>query len=398
MDKSPAGAEARPSRRGSHNRVSRSGQRDGSRVGRLASHNKTSRQGLMRGHADNKENMSAADNDLFVGQRRRSTRDGFRREASGQNGHFGVSGVRMAPKHSAAERSWDGSMPRRQSSKAGVGRNASRKNRAEDSVVQMTEEVSRSLSRQSIVRGQEEAMRRTVKQDMLQVTTDEEDAFSNGTTDIKRAESQIAVSNDIALCESFSGEVLNSENPSGGNCMEATLADPKPAVRNDELQDNTQELKIAYSVTTSKPKGEPPVIEGKFEKPGSSDTSNVSCENSQNCDTSNECSSSLTGSEKMPLCGKWCDQCAGVGMMISAMMTELEQTRPLVEGSKRLSSSSSAKKGWRSVVSQTVLGENKSNKTSEKARLEQENSLLRATVDFLYKKMENMEQSIGNMQ
>ncbi|CAN8071728.1 unnamed protein product [Agarophyton chilense] len=110
-------------------------------------------------------------------------------------------------------------------------------------------------------------------------------------------------------------------------------------------------------------------------------------------DVANEETSDASCNSQLPNNGKWCDECAGVGLHISALLSELQTQRPVPEAGAAdagASSGSGAKKGWKSMVTQTVLGESKS-KSSEKAKLQQEINVLRATVDFLYKKIERLE-------
>lgn len=100
---------------------------------------------------------------------------------------------------------------------------------------------------------------------------------------------------------------------------------------------------------------------------------------------------------QLPGSGKWCDECAGVGLHICALLSELEAHRSSCDAAANsadnhhCSSSSGSKKGWKSMVTQTVLGDSKSKSASEKTRLVQQINVLRATVDFLYKKIERME-------
>lgn len=107
---------------------------------------------------------------------------------------------------------------------------------------------------------------------------------------------------------------------------------------------------------------------------------------------------SVSHMHKAPLDGKWCDHCAGLGLHIAGLLSELEKCRPTIEsGSEGPASSNGSRKGWKSMMTHTVLGDSKSKTSSEKARLQQEVSVLRATVDFLYKKVESMEAGIANM-
>lgn len=97
----------------------------------------------------------------------------------------------------------------------------------------------------------------------------------------------------------------------------------------------------------------------------------------------------------MPSSGKWCEECSGLGLHIAALLAELEKHRPMNEnGSDSPSASSDKKKGWKSVVAQTVLGSGESKaKSSEKLRMQNEVTILRATVKFLHDKIEAMERT-----
>lgn len=92
--------------------------------------------------------------------------------------------------------------------------------------------------------------------------------------------------------------------------------------------------------------------------------------------------------------GKWCDDCAGLGLHIAALLSEMDKRRSSSDSSSEgSSSSSSSKKGWKSMMTQSVLGDSKSKSNTEKVRLQQEIDVLKATVEFLYKKVEVMEKS-----
>lgn len=108
--------------------------------------------------------------------------------------------------------------------------------------------------------------------------------------------------------------------------------------------------------------------------------------------TATTCRLESTARIAVPLNGKWCDSCSGVGLHIAGLLSELERHRSMTEsGSELPSSSGGQKKGWKSMVTQTVLGDSKTRSSSEKARLQQEVSVLRATVEFLFNKIESME-------
>lgn len=108
--------------------------------------------------------------------------------------------------------------------------------------------------------------------------------------------------------------------------------------------------------------------------------------------------SSGDGRATLPSSGKWCENCSGVGLHIAALLTELEKQRNMPETGCESPSNNSQWKGWRSIVTQTVLGDSKAKSSSEKARLQQEVEVLRATVDYLYKKVEAMEKGEGSLQ
>lgn len=94
---------------------------------------------------------------------------------------------------------------------------------------------------------------------------------------------------------------------------------------------------------------------------------------------------------EVPASGKWCDDCAGLGLHIAALLSQLDKARSTTDSSSEGSSSScNSKKGWKSMVTQTMLGDSKSKSSTEKARLQQEINVLKATVDFLYKKVETL--------
>lgn len=93
----------------------------------------------------------------------------------------------------------------------------------------------------------------------------------------------------------------------------------------------------------------------------------------------------------LPSSGKWCENCSGVGLHIAALLAELEKQRALPETNCEPPPNQGLKRGWKSMVTQTVLGDGKAKSSSEKVRLQQEISVLRATVDYLYKRVEAME-------
>lgn len=97
----------------------------------------------------------------------------------------------------------------------------------------------------------------------------------------------------------------------------------------------------------------------------------------------------------MPSSGKWCPECAGVGLHVAALLTELAQWR--ADDERRSSQSSSngasttpAKSGWKRMMSQTLIGESRSTRgAQERNRLQQQVDVLTTTVQFLYEKLHN---------
>ena len=103
----------------------------------------------------------------------------------------------------------------------------------------------------------------------------------------------------------------------------------------------------------------------------------------------------------MPSSGKWCDECAGVGLHIAAMMSTISSWR--AEEERRSSntstsgncSNSNKKGGWTRRVSQTFIGtststsKNTSDVQKDKQRLQQQVDVLQLTVNFLYDKLQH---------
>ena len=98
------------------------------------------------------------------------------------------------------------------------------------------------------------------------------------------------------------------------------------------------------------------------------------------------CTSEASGSTDA---GKWCDECAGVGLHIAALLSDLKKHHSISETGADTTTPS--KKGWKS----TLLGSSSDSKKSqnEKSRMQHEITVLRATVEYLYKKIENSEKS-----
>lgn len=95
---------------------------------------------------------------------------------------------------------------------------------------------------------------------------------------------------------------------------------------------------------------------------------------------------------KAPLDGKWCDSCAGVGLHIAALLSQLEKHAIPEITAEPPVAFGETKKGWKKML----VGDSKSKSSVEKARMQQEIKVLRATVDFLYKKVESFEKNGGN--
>lgn len=109
--------------------------------------------------------------------------------------------------------------------------------------------------------------------------------------------------------------------------------------------------------------------------------------------TSSKTNSATSEASSNEDAGKWCNDCAGVGLHISSLLSQLNKQRPISEIGAEPTPTPVKKPSWKSMVTQTMLGDSKSKSSTEKARLQQEITVLRATVDFLYKKIERMEHS-----
>jgi hypothetical protein len=106
-------------------------------------------------------------------------------------------------------------------------------------------------------------------------------------------------------------------------------------------------------------------------------------------------------SQSMPESGKWCQECAGLGLHIAALVAQLQvgksqQALDGTDGAKDKDMSAPEKKSsWKRTVSAAMLGTSTSSSEAakikaDKIRLEEENAVLRATVEYLYKKVETL--------
>jgi hypothetical protein len=107
------------------------------------------------------------------------------------------------------------------------------------------------------------------------------------------------------------------------------------------------------------------------------------------------------GFQAMPESGKWCQDCAGLGLHIAALVAQMQagksrQALDAAESAKEKDAAVPEKKSsWKRTVSAAVLGSSSSNTETakvkaEKVRLEEENAVLRATIEYLYQKVESL--------
>lgn len=95
-----------------------------------------------------------------------------------------------------------------------------------------------------------------------------------------------------------------------------------------------------------------------------------------------------------PSSGKWCPECAGVGLHVAALLTELAQWRTDDERrGSHSSNSGSSRSGWKRMMSQTLIGESRSSRSAQdRARLQQQVDVLTTTVQFLHQKLANADE------
>lgn len=155
----------------------------------------------------------------------------------------------------------------------------------------------------------------------------------------------------------------------------AVAEEPRPVApmlqrvveRNVLAHVNVKDVAREMVMKTSKPR-----------TPTQSDASAKTTNSSVGYETEMRCLLSKSSSNQPPHQGKWCDDCAGLGLHIAALLSELERQRTTSEPGH-------GQKGWKNLV----LGDSKGKASS--ARMMQEIKLLRSTVDFLSKKIEGKE-------
>lgn len=90
----------------------------------------------------------------------------------------------------------------------------------------------------------------------------------------------------------------------------------------------------------------------------------------------------------LPECGQWCEKCGGVGLLITALLSERKKERLEDGGSEH----SPKKNGWRAVV----LGDNgRSKLVAENARLAKENKTLFDIVHQLHRRFTDLRKSVA---
>ena len=249
--------------------------------------------------------------------------------------------------------SWDGSMPRRQGSKSFIERAAATNSGEKKSCDVQPQKLTGDASSPN------EGRKETNSQDLTRSCFEK---TNNGLTN--REETNIV--ND--------GKKVTETSPTTEK-KDGTIS---PAISN--ISENGTEADQKLSVPEQHDKCA--IVHAKD---SDSQASNISAPSKTMSETSNTTNSS--DSRQMPLNGKWCKDCAGLGLEIAALIAETSSNSEASPSS----SSGSSKKGWKSMVTQTVLGDSKSKTSVEKNRLSQEVKVLKSTVEFLYKKIEVLE-------
>lgn len=134
--------------------------------------------------------------------------------------------------------------------------------------------------------------------------------------------------------------------------------------------------------------------------------SNVSsCTSGDSVRYGNTATSRNRESVSMPSSGKWCPECAGVGLHVAAMLAELSQWRADDERRSSQTSSSgasgslaTARSGWKRMMSQTLIGDSRNSRNAlERSRLQQQVDVLTTTVQFLYEKLQKADAAGGEV-
>lgn len=116
-------------------------------------------------------------------------------------------------------------------------------------------------------------------------------------------------------------------------------------------------------------------------------------------------------------CGKWCEECAGLGLHLSALVTQLQAGKPsesslaadVAEEERKEKEKEKNKSSWKRTVSNAMInagvsvsGPSAGTSSTELAkakienrRLEDENHVLRATVEFLYNKADSVTSDVS---
>lgn len=262
--------------------------------------------------------------------------------------------------------SWDGSMPKRQGSRSFIESRAGARNLGdtEKQVGAQTSTVPRSNTETSV----SERLR------LLRAATSSEPDNATGgaekqAANEKQQQHMTNTTGDDGSIEKSETQVESSESSTIADVQESTARDSVLSTTGKTAPLGCRVLGHAGLGSSASPNG---------------------VDRASQTEKSGTCSAGHA--QKALGNGKWCDDCAGLGLHIAALLSELDKRRSTSESSSEASSSSSgSKKGWKSMVTQTMLGDSKSKSSSEKARLQQEIEVLRATVDFLYKKVELME-------
>lgn len=259
--------------------------------------------------------------------------------------------------------SWDGSMPKRQSSRSFMERKVG----AKTSVTQNgggEARVTSLVPPSDIDANERPRRRRSQKLAALKKSLEEEGSK------IEALKQQFAV---VDLSDTCQNNPINEDITGRQNSQTTIRADVRL-----EAQANTP-----LSGIRSHHAGGCVTIRGEMDAGNETISRGVHTVRAEECPDRN--------GRKVPASGKWCDDCAGLGLHIAALLSQLDKARsPSESSSEGSSSSSSSKKGWKSMVTQTMLGDSKSKSSTEKARLQQEVNVLKATVEFLYKKVETL--------
>lgn len=276
------------------------------------------------GRSEDKENMGAehgqrpqdTESDAFFSRKRGPMESWRKRDSFSENGG-----------------SWDGSMPKRHSSRSFIQHNKERRQTISAKPMpnaSTTPEVTQDTKTQEDTTTSERLQHQLIKTE----------------TPLNTQQSHVMSTPAKETPRDPSAEEKNTSSPTISNVTESCTSN----------ESNPKETALA-SVEIQGPRGSSSLVTERNVGPPSS---------------------------QLPLHGKWCDNCAGIGLHIAALLSEMEKRATLEVGSEN--PNSTAKKGWKNIV----LGDSKSKSSSEKARLQQEIKLLRSTVEFLVNKIDSM--------